>query len=156
MLRHVCSMADQFVTAPALLNRSGLDDVIYRTMSMMFAPAAFLPSPADIVVNERHTLNAICDFLMVHISEPVTLTDLERFSGLSARTLQYVFAKKTGMSPMVWLKQQRLTKAQELLRQPGAVQSITALAMHFCFSSPSRFAADYRRQFGCLPSQEIA
>ena len=155
MLRHVCSMADQFCGAPELLNRSGLDDVIYRTLGTMFAPSALLRDATMGAFDEPQRFNAIRDFLMARLTEPVSLTDIERFSGLSARALQYVFASKAGMSPMAWLKQQRLLKARQLLQQPGAIQSITALALDLCFSSPSRFSAEYRKLFGCLPSNDL-
>lgn len=155
MLRNVCGMADQFAGAPALLNRSGLDDLLYRTLGMVFLPDACLHGQVNTRVNEPHTFNALREFLVAHLSDPVTLTDIERFSGLSARTLQHVFARKAGMSPMAWLKQQRLLEARRLLQQPGAVQSITALAMDLCFSSPSRFSAEYRQQFGVSPSAEL-
>lgn len=155
MLRHVCSMADQFSGAPDLLNRSGLDDVIYRTLGMMFAPAELLGATPVASFNDRHSFNVIRDYLMAHLTEPITLTDLERMSGLSARTLQYQFARYAGMSPMAWLKQQRLIKARQLLQQPGAVHSVTVLSMDLCFSSPSRFAAEYRQQFGRAPSDDL-
>lgn len=156
MLRHVCSMADQFSGAPDLLNRSGLDDVIYRTLGTMFAPAELVGANPDISFNDRQSFNAIRDFLMAHLTEPITLTALERFSGLSARSLQYLFGRHAGMSPMAWLKQQRLIKARQLLQQPGAVKSITVLAMDLCFSSPSRFAAAYQHAFGQLPSDLLS
>ena len=155
MLRHVCSMADQFSGAPDLLNRSGLDDVIYRTLGTMFAPAELVGAIPDISFNDRHSFNVICDYLMAHLTEPITLTDLERMSGLSARTLQYQFARYAGMSPMAWLKKQRLIKARQMLQQPGGVRSVTELAMDLCFSSASRFAAEYRQQFGRAPSDDL-
>ena len=155
MLRHVCSMADQFSGAPDLLNRSGLDDVIYRTLGTMFAPAELVGAIPDISFNDRHSFNVIRDYLMAHLAEPITLTELERMSGLSARTLQYQFARYAGMSPMAWLKKQRLIKARQMLQQPGGVRSVTELAMDLCFSSASRFAAEYRQQFGRAPSDDL-
>ena len=155
MLRHVCSMADQFSGAPDLLNRSGLDDVLYRTLGTMFAPAALICATPDLSFNDRHSFNVICDYLMAHLTEPITLTELERKSGLSARTLQYQFARYAGISPMAWLKQQRLIKARQMLQQPGGVRSVTELAMDLCFSSASRFAAEYRQQFGRAPSDDL-
>lgn len=89
---------------------------------------------------------------MAHLTEPITLTDIERFSGLSARSLQYLFGRHAGISPMAWLKHQRLLKARALLLQPGGVNSITTLAMDLGFSSPSRFTAAYQGAFGHLPS----
>ena len=156
MLRHICALADQLSTAPVLLNRSGLDDVLYRTLATMFTPGELLEGEPEYGINEKTGFNALRDFLMNHINEPITLTDLECFSGLSARTIQYLFARRAGMSPMAWLKRQRLVKARQLLQQPGAVQSITALAFDLCFSSPSRFATEYRLQFGCLPSEDTS
>lgn len=155
VLQHLCGLADQLAATPLLLNRSGLDDVLYRTLGAMFAPVELLQETPEIATGDRRTFNVIRDYLMANLTEPIMLTDIERFSGLSARALQYQFARYAGMSPMSWLKQQRLIKARQLLQQPGRAQSITTLAMDLGFSSPSRFTAAYQRAFGHLPSLRL-
>jgi AraC-like DNA-binding protein len=154
MLRHICSMADQLAGTPSVLNRSGLADVIYRTMAMLFVPTALHDVEENRTVDRRAIFLRLRDYLLDNLCEPITLTDLERKSGASARTLQYVFKSETGLSPMAWLKQQRLLRARQMLHCSNGVVSLTALALDLAFSSPSRFAAEYRQQFGCRPSED--
>lgn len=75
---------------------------------------------------------------------------------MSERTLHYAFSEVTGLSPMAYLKTSRLNRARlELMGcVPGRGQ-VEAVAWRHGFERPGRFAADFRRLFGMLPSQVL-
>jgi transcriptional regulator GlxA family with amidase domain len=77
------------------------------------------------------------------------IADLARLAGTSARSLQYAFQDRYGISPMRYLRQVRLDRAHDDLAQ--ATGSVAALAYHWGFTNPSRFARAYRDRFGELP-----
>ncbi len=55
-------------------------------------------------------------YLHEHLTEKVTLSQLARFAGLSARTLSYIFVTELGFPPMRYLIELRLNHAMKLLR----------------------------------------
>jgi transcriptional regulator GlxA family with amidase domain len=85
----------------------------------------------------------------------VTLTDLEAFSGRSARSLQLAFKKHLGCTPKQWLTEQKLHAIRAKLLSADADESVTALARAY-FPNLGDFARYYRLQFGELPSQTLA
>lgn len=52
---------------------------------------------------------------MRNLDKPLTLTDLARHAGVSARTLTRRFHAESGVSPLQWLLHQRVERARELL-----------------------------------------
>jgi transcriptional regulator GlxA family with amidase domain len=54
-------------------------------------------------------------WVMSHLDEPLTLTDLARNAGVSVRTLSRRFHAETGRTPLQWLLHQRIERARELL-----------------------------------------
>jgi AraC family ethanolamine operon transcriptional activator len=60
------------------------------------------------------------------------------------------------MSPHAYLKAQRLNRVREDLKSAlGDAGTVAAIAQRWGFWHTGNFAADYRRQFGELPSQTL-
>jgi len=55
-------------------------------------------------------------YLHEHLRDKITLADLARFAGTSARTLAHLFAAELGFPPMRYLIELRLNHAMKLLR----------------------------------------
>jgi len=97
----------------------------------------------------------LCDYIRAQLASGLTLTDLETFINLSARSLQSAFKKQLGCRPMQWLTLQKLHKIHAALLNPHTGESVTAVAVTY-FPNLGDFARYYRRQFGELPSQTRA
>ncbi|MFC9249423.1 GlxA family transcriptional regulator [Streptomyces sp. NPDC057136] len=78
-------------------------------------------------------------WVMQHLDEPLTLTDLARNAGVSVRTLSRRFHAETGRSPLQWLLHQRTERARELLET-------TALPMDQVARASGLGTADSLRQ----------
>ncbi len=78
-----------------------------------------------------------------HLASGLTLTDLETFSGLSARSLQLAFKSQLGCSPMQWLTEQKLHTVRAKLANAEAFESDTSLAVAY-FPNLGNFARYYR------------
>ena len=81
----------------------GLDDVFYRHVALMIAPEIFLSesNPENkLLTSSQKSVDAICDIARNPANNLLTLTEMERISGLSARTLQYAFRRRFGCSPL--------------------------------------------------------
>lgn len=83
---------------------------------------------------------------------PHTVADVCVALGVSRRTLQAAFQKVLGLSPVAWLRTQRLAGAHRSLRQ---ARSVAEAATQWGFWHLGLFSRDYKRQFGRLPSQDL-
>jgi AraC-like DNA-binding protein len=85
---------------------------------------------------------------------PWTVAALAAEVAVSVRSLQAGFARSVGQTPMRYLQQVRLERVHAELAEaePGAT-TITEAATRWGFTHLGRFAAEYRRTFGELPSQ---
>jgi AraC-like DNA-binding protein len=101
-------------------------------------------------------LDDLCDMIRSSFERPLTLTEMERATGLSSRSLQYAFRERFGCSPTEWQRRERMLMAQHRLIADGPDGSITDLAYAMAFSSSSAFATLYKRHFGETPSQTKA
>jgi AraC family ethanolamine operon transcriptional activator len=83
----------------------------------------------------------------------MSVDELCRHVGVSAPTLYRGFKEEFGISPQQFLHTRRLARARKELLAGDARQHITDIANRWGFWHMGQFAADYRRQFGELPSQ---
>jgi len=110
------------------------------------------PQPCKIAPQHvRRTEQYIID----HAEETITMEQLVEVGGVSARALFDGFRRFRGTSPMAFHKSIRLERTREdLLRaQPG--ETVTEIACRWGFYQFGRFAAEYRRMFGELPSETL-
>jgi AraC-like DNA-binding protein len=96
------------------------------------------------------------DYLEAHIADPVSLAELAEVAGVSMRTLSRGFRERHGVGAITFLKHRRLDAIQRALQAADAkCLSVTELAMRYGFAHLSRFASDYRKRFGELPSTTL-
>ena len=95
------------------------------------------------------------DWLRGHMFEPVQLDRLAEISGATPRTLERHFRMFLGTTPFGWARRVRLARARHALLHPGPEDTVTAVALSNGFAQLGRFAAEYRRAFGELPSRTM-
>ena len=105
------------------------------------------PAPADV--------KRALDYLHANLTRDVTLGDLARVAGTPARTLQEHFRARFGCGPMRYLRDRRLCRAREELRDGDPTVSVTDVALRWGFGNLGRFAACYRQRFGENPSETL-
>jgi AraC-like DNA-binding protein len=137
----------------------GLDDVFYRTLAVILSPqvaSAFVnPEAGRRPPPTRPEISAVCDYILGHLEQPLGLTQLERVSGLSARSLQFAFRKQFQCSPMQWVRQARLGLGHRLLSAAKPGDRVTDIALSCGFTDFGAFSAAYRNQFGETPSETL-
>ena len=67
------------------------------------------------VVPEDDGFGPVLDWMREHLDESLSLDEIARGAGFTLRTFQRRFRQQTGLSPLRWLTQQRVTRARELL-----------------------------------------
>nr|WP_272917784.1 helix-turn-helix domain-containing protein [Nocardioides flavescens] len=88
-----------------------------------------------------------------HADAELTPEVLARVGCVSVRTLHAAFQERLGSSPMAYVRKVRLGKVRaELLRSDPGRTRVTDVATAWGFYHQSRFAQQYRDEFGELPS----
>lgn len=95
-------------------------------------------------------------FIEAHAHEPLTVAQIAEAAGLSVRGLQDSFHRSLGETPMNWLRDLRLRRAQEELLQlhPGET-SVGDVARAWGFTHMGRFSAEYAVRFGEYPRHTL-
>lgn len=102
----------------------------------------------------RHVMRAE-DLIRAHPERPITVGDLTATSGVSARTLFEGFQRFRGTTPMALLRTIRLERVRAELEAAPPSENIAGIAFKWGIVHLGRFARDYRRRFGELPSHTL-
>jgi AraC-like DNA-binding protein len=93
-------------------------------------------------------------YMREHAADNITSNDIADHVGVSVRTLQNGFRNFRTTTPMTFLKSIRLHSARAgLLKSHATKRNVTEIAMDCGFTHLSKFAQDYRQQFGESPSE---
>jgi len=95
-------------------------------------------------------LACVREFVARHLDEGLGLDELSAVSGLSSFHFARTFKLATGLTPYRYLLHARVERAKTLLETTSL--SITDIAFAAGFSTPSQFAATFRRLAGLPPS----
>ena len=157
LFRKIFEEIDALDGNPQALAQLTVDDSIYRLCVGLLQPEIFSNPGASRSARTppREEIARLCEFLRANLTQPISLTQMEQLSGLSARVLQYSFKSHFGLRPKEWHRKQRLHGARATLRRSDGSPKIGSLAFDFGFPSASDFSHRYRLEFGELPSETI-
>jgi AraC-like DNA-binding protein len=157
MFRAIFKQIDLLSETSWLLELSGLDDVFYRTLLLATHHEIFVRQGESRKLSaDRRRLSRVSDYVMANLATRITLTDLERVGHMSRRTLHNAFLRAYGLSPMFWVREQRLLRAMKLLSDRSGLLSVTEVLYSCGFIQSSLFSAQYARRFGETPSATLA
>jgi AraC-like DNA-binding protein len=100
-------------------------------------------------------LRTVEEYIRQSADQPHTLGELAAVGGVSARSLQSMFQRRRGYSPMEFLRRVRFERVRDELSHPNQNTTVTSAALQWGFSHLSRFAADYHVRFGEKPSETL-
>ncbi len=103
------------------------------------------------------TIRRAMAFIEANPHRPLTVVDIAEAMGVTARALQYGFARHCDTTPVTFLREVRLGHAHRDLqaahRDSGA--TVTQIARRWGFANPSRFAGHYRTKYDRSPSETL-
>lgn len=111
------------------------------------APEANAALPRDVV--------RVLEWSRAHVGEPIRSSTLARIAGVAPRTLEAHFARFLGTTPLAWVRQERMSQARRALLASEGRVNVTEVALGCGFGQMGRFAAQYCRRFGELPSETL-
>ncbi len=91
------------------------------------------------------------DHVREHLEEDVSVETLAALVELSPFHFSRVFKQATGISPLQFVTRERITQAQQLIRETS--RSLIEIALEVGYTSPSHFAQVFRRVVGVTPTE---
>jgi transcriptional regulator GlxA family with amidase domain len=105
---------------------------------------------------QHRVLNTAVAYVSRHLDERFRVRDISAAAGVSTRTLEYLFMRVHAVTPMAFVKHQRLIAANRLLQHADPSSTTVARIARSCgFTHMGQFAMDYKRSFGELPSATL-
>ena len=102
---------------------------------------------------ERNIARSLAEtrrYMEEHLDEPLTIPFLSRRACLSTTTFKEGFRRLYGLPVHTWLRQRRMERAAELLRDSSL--SVLGVAQSVGYGSASQFSAAFHRQYGMTPA----
>lgn len=96
-------------------------------------------------------LRRVEDYVSQHLGEDLSVDGMAGLVDLSPFHFSRVFKQSTGMSPLQFVTRERITRAQQLVRETS--RSLIEIALDVGYTSPSHFAQVFRRVVGVTPTE---
>ncbi len=141
--------------APDIARRQGAQQLL-EAIFLAFASAGQAKQPRQ-RRDRRHRLVARCmAWVEQRLLEFPTVEDLCALTGLSDRTLRTLFVEQIGLAPHQYLMKRRMQAIHQAMRRARATDTVTAICARYGVWDLGRFAGQYRRLYGTLPSADLA
>jgi AraC family transcriptional regulator len=96
-------------------------------------------------------LRKVEDYVREQLAEEISTETLAELVELSPFHFSRVFKQATGMSPLQFVTRERISRAQQLIRETS--RSLIEVALEVGYTSPSHFAKVFRRMTGVTPTE---
>ncbi|GAA4921880.1 AraC-like DNA-binding protein [Actinomycetospora succinea] len=104
-----------------------------------------------------HTVRRAVSFIDANARSVIGIEEIAAAAHIGVRGLQQSFRKQRQQTPLGYLRQVRLEGARRDLSagHRGNRVTVSDIASRWHFANTGRFAGEYRRVFGCSPSQTL-
>lgn len=118
--------------------------------------AAFEPTTVDRRDSRPVLLRRAIAFIDENAHTDIALADIATAVYVTPRALQYMFRRHLGTTPMEYVRRVRLDLAHhELVANDRSNTTVSTVARRWGFSHIGRFAARYRKTYGCSPHETL-
>lgn len=109
--------------------------------------AQFVSTPVP--DHENHPLANLLPWARARLDQPLTVEAMARRANMSSRHLSRLFVSTTGATPLQWLHNQRIRRAQELLETTG--DSVDSIARGCGMGTAATLRRHFNRTIGVPP-----
>jgi AraC-like DNA-binding protein len=159
--RVVAQLGSIVERAPAAFESSMAVDTTARKLTESVREAIWgqptaITRPGRQTLPRRQIVRGVIDSIDRRDGEYLAVPDLASAVGVSERTLRAAFQEYFGMGPVQYLKLRTLNLVRKSLQNANpSVTTVTGVATQFGVWELGRFASDYQRLFGELPSETL-
>ncbi|MCC6126414.1 MAG: substrate-binding domain-containing protein [Pirellulales bacterium] len=138
--------------AAALLDRLMAGEPVPEDDVLLRPEGVVRRRSTDVVAVEDPQVAAAVEYIREHLTEPLSLTALERKLDVSRRTLELRFGKSLGCTPSEYIARKRVERAKTLLSACDKLK-LQKIANACGFSSPRHFREVFQRISGTTPAE---
>lgn len=116
------------------------------------------PPGARASVADARCVQRAKEYIHAHTDRSLTLDEIARHACVCPRTVERLFKRVGEEPPLAYSRRLRLDAVRRTLTaasRAGEAVGVTEVALDHGFVHMGRFAAQYRRQFGCSPSETV-
>jgi AraC family ethanolamine operon transcriptional activator len=154
-IRSVANGMRQYVDNAVVVN--GAYDELEADLAHMLARCVCDSPDADMnssFAQRQVAVNRALE-LILSTHDAITVSDVYKYSAVSWRTLDRAFKERFGVSPKQYIVAARMVGVRRSLVAAPQGTKVTDVANDWGFWHLGRFASDYKRMFGELPSQTL-
>jgi len=96
-------------------------------------------------------LRNVEDYVHEHLADDISVDSLAELVQLSPFHFSRVFKQTTGMTPLQFVTRERITRAQQVIRETR--RSLIEIGLDVGYKNPSHFAQVFRRVVGITPTE---
>jgi transcriptional regulator GlxA family with amidase domain len=106
--------------------------------------------------SQPRTLRRAIAFIHENAHQDIGLSDIAAAIDVTPRSVQYLFRRHLGTTPLEYLRRVRLDRAhRDLQAADPAVDTVMAIAGRWRFGHAGRFSIAYKKAFGHPPSRTL-
>ena len=153
-IREQATMLPQLFASTALQNHysAALLELLFRSASHTYSES--LEREKNAVASPWHVRQARA-IIESRLSEALSVAGIAREVGVSVRSLQHGFQRSHTVTPLEYIRQQRLERLHASLQTAQPSASVTELMLEHGVANFGRFAQYYRARYGCRPSDTL-
>ena len=132
--------------------RSTIKDSFYLTSMFFLFISTIASSNSNMYPVSRgssYSEHAIY-YIRNHIAEPIQVESIARYVGLNRTYFCKVFKEQTGLSPLKYIQNFRLTKAQHLLE--ASLLPVETIAYSCGYQCPESLIRIFHKKYGISPA----
>lgn len=100
-------------------------------------------------------IEQVRNYVLDHPMHCPSIDELSALCLISRKSLYNIFARELNITPNQFVRQLKMERIYHDLCIKKSAKNITEIAFRYGFTSLGRFAAEYRKQFGELPSETL-
>ncbi len=140
---------------PEVATQPAMQSIVRQDFLPLLIEAIMLSEPHPVFsCSPRYNLvKQIEEITLTNPQQTLTLHDLCKIVHYSDRTLNYIFQSVVGMSPLAYLKAQRMNGAHRQFKDSTTKDTtVTEVAQQWGFWHMGHFSQEYKKMFGVCPS----
>lgn len=148
---YIRSSAEHIISEPAV---TALPVFRESLVASVAAPmVAFLTADSTMAPPGPYMIRRVRKAVEQDLGRRWSIDDMAAVSGVGRRRLQQAFRDYVGIPPTAWLLRIRLDQAHRLLVSSNTQTTVYEVAYACGFNHLGRFAQEFRKRFGCIPSE---
>lgn len=138
------------------LQQDFIQTMVLQILQQQQADDAPVATTLQAHAHRQAVVRRVQSYVESHPQEVLTITQACAIAHVSRRTLQYSFETVLGISPLRFLRCQRLNQVRRALLAGDVEQTVMDTAACWGFWHAGQFARDYKVLFGESPSATLA